>query len=171
MCRTVQASSRIELYSNSVQPELLQNWVKLQQQFKTLLLCRIIKQDGRSLEPAAAVQHQQEDHCGAGQPHHLRRVQLAQDGEWNQPEVLILTLFRRSRLTMSSGELVKMEQQRTTTHWSVFSTSFGTSPSSTLSMSDRWFVTSILTATNYQLPQPLISGCLRGHPHCAQAWP
>ena len=48
------------------------------------MLCRIIKQDGRSLEPAAAVQHQQEDHCGAGQPHHLRRVQLAQDGEWNR---------------------------------------------------------------------------------------
>ena len=52
-------------------------------------------------------------------------------------EVLILTLFRRSRLTMSSGELEKMEQPRTTTHWSVFSTSFETSPSSTLSMSDR----------------------------------
>ena len=61
---------------------------------------------------------------------------------WNPRSSGFLLFFCRSRQTMSSGELEKMGQLRTITHWSVFSTSFGTSLSSTLSMSDRWNATS-----------------------------
>ena len=57
-----------------------------------LLFRRIKKHNGGSLESAAAVQHQQEDHCGARQPHHLRRVQLAEDGDFAVQDVLLYEL-------------------------------------------------------------------------------
>ena len=75
----------------------------------------------------------------------------------------------RSRLTMSSGELEKMEQPRTTTPWSVCSTSSGTSLSSTLSMSDRWKEKKLKIQAISNSSS--LSGRLRGHPYCTQAWP
>ena len=105
-----------------------------------LLFRRIKKHNGGSLESAAAVQHQQEDHCGARQPHHLRRVQLAEDGDFAVQDVFLydLDFFFRLRPTMSFGELEKMGLLKITTRWSVFSISCEILPCSTLCMLDRW---------------------------------
>ena len=104
------------------------------------LFRRIKKHNGGSLESAAAVQHQQEDHCGARQPHYLRRVQLAEDGDFAVQDVFFyeLDFFFRLRPTMSFGELEKMGLLRITTRWNVFSISCEILPCSTLCMSDRW---------------------------------